>query len=298
MMENSMNWLQLSVFFLCVLSGIWIYRKFNSNNTAQEGFSQYTPFELKMDNWVYDSFYAEEYDDLYDTETYADEDVAAIILYTHPSIYKSSFLDVGCGTGIAMQKLEQKHFATFGVDKSRFMVERAQERLQEGELICDDVLRDPMLYETGSFSHILCTHFTLYEIKDINTLFQHCFFWLKGGGFFIVHVVEPKKFNHIVPKSEMYKYTSPEEAAKITTTTIELDKYTYKNQYDMRGDNRCIQVEKFTTAHTTRQNEKEFFMHSKEEVTQKAMGLGFLVHAETQYKSDPYQSLVIFAKPH
>lgn len=296
-MYDSMNWLQLSVFFLCVLSGIWIYRKFDSNDDSQEGFSQYTPFELRLDNCVYDVFYADEYDDLYDTETYAEEDVAAILLYTQPSVYQSSFLDVGCGTGHVMQKLEEKHYVTFGVDKSRFMTERAQERLQQGECICDDVLRDPMLYETGSFSHILCTHFTLYEIKELNTLFRHCFFWLRGGGFLIVHVIDPKRFNRIVPKSEMYKYTSSEEAAQVTTTTIELDKYTYKNQYDMRGD-RCIQVEKFTTSRSTRQNEKELFLYSREEVMQKAMELGFLVHSETQYKNDMHQSLVIFSKPH
>ena len=161
-MYSEMNWLQMCVSLIVLLSGIWFYRSFTKK---VEGFQQKEPFILREDNNVYDDFYIPEHDKLFKTDMYSEDDLQTIILYTQPSMYTSSFLDIGCGSGSLLKKLQDKHFTVFGVDKSSSMVKHAKQNLKSEEIICQDVLANPILYENKSFSHILCTHLLFMKSK-------------------------------------------------------------------------------------------------------------------------------------
>lgn len=292
-MYSEMNWLQMCVSLIVLLSGIWFYRSFTKK---VEGFQQKEPFILREDNDVYDDFYIPEHDKLFKTDMYSEDDVQTIILYTQPSIDTSSFLDVGCGSGSLLKKLQDKHFTVFGVDKSSSMVNHAKQNLNNDEIVCKDVLDDPMLYENKSFSHILCTHFTIYEIEDKTKLMRHCFHWLKSGGFLVVHIVDIEKFNMVVPNSELYSHMDVQQK-RIRNTTIENEEYTYKNKYLDKND-ATIQVEEFQKNGIVRQNERKLYFEKKENIIACALKCGFLVHADASYdKFDSQQYLVIFAKP-
>ncbi len=294
-MSSELSWLQMCIGLFVLLGGLWYVRR--TYEPSREGFGQKAPYVLKEGNQVYDRFYGTEYDTLYKTDAYANDDVLTILKYTHPSEETSSFLDIGCGTGSLARSLEKQGFTVFGVDKSQDMVDIATVQAGGSEIVCADVVQDSMLYENRSFSHILCTHFTLYEIDAKETFFRHCFHWLKSGGYLIVHVVDPERFNRIVPRSELYSYVNA-DVQKINKTTMDTPRYTYENDFLEQDDSSTwTQVEQFTSPGHVRRNERTWHMISKEDVFSLALQTGFIVHAEAAYADDKHQSLVVFVKP-
>lgn len=287
-----MEWSTILFLGTLVMIVIIVYKYFNPRQ--REYFSQKAPFILRQDNEKYDTFYLDYYDDLYSTESYSKHDIDIIINTTSPN-QNSVFLDIGCGTGHLMEQVEQNGFTIFGVDKSRYMVEACQERVKESEVYCDDVLRDSMLYENNTFSHITCTHFTLYEIENKDKLFRHCFHWLRGGGYLIVHIVDPESYRKVLPSIEI------EYSSTISNTSIEYKDYKFVSDYKT-NDNISVLTETFTDKYTenVRQNKTKLFMEQKQDILSTAMKCGFIVQSETTYKKfvqDPHQYLVIFVKP-
>jgi SAM-dependent methyltransferase len=291
------KYLQLIIMLAIGLMCLWYYRRVETKTTI-ENFSQLKPYVLREENEVYDSFYIDKYDDYFQTESYSEDDLLTIIDKTQPLLRTSVILDIGCGTGGLMKALENKKYKVFGVDKSVAMIEKAKEKLTDGEVICDNVLRDPMLYENNTFSHISCTHFTIYEVEDKNTFFRHCFHWLKGGGYFILHVINPEKFNKIVPKSDLFTHV---KQPIIKTTTIKFDEYDYTNTYENLDNHKTTQVEQFTSKNFSRQHRKTLYMTPKNELLSLVLKCGFVIHSESVYANfikDDDQSLVVFVKPH
>jgi SAM-dependent methyltransferase len=292
--ELHKNLVSIGKLLLIFLLVIWLVRYYTGEKT-KEGFSQSEPFVLRRNENVYDSFYVQYYDDLFASELYSEQDITSILHYTNPT-NKSIFLDIGCGTGILLQKLEDKGYLAFGVDKSPAMVQKAEERLKQSEVQCHDVLMDPMLYENNTFTHIVCTHFTLYEMKDKKVFFNHCFHWLQGGGYLVVHVVEPDEYKKIIPSTDLSTSSS-----SIVKTNIDYKDYNYRNEFKQKGDE-YKQWETFTDVHNgnVRKNEKQLYMESKSDILSNAMACGFLIHAETTYVDklkDDYQYLVVMVKP-
>jgi SAM-dependent methyltransferase len=294
------NYQVLIVILAIGLMCIWYYRRVETKSTI-ENFSQLKPYVLKEENDVYDSFYIDKYDDYFQTKSYSEDDLTTILDKTQPLLKTSVFLDIGCGTGELMKGLEDKKYKVFGIDKSPTMIEKAREKLADGEVMCDNVLRDPMLYENNTFTHILCTHFTIYEVEDKHTFFRHCFHWLRGGGFFVLHVINPEKFNKIVPKSDLFSHV---KRPIIKKTSMTFDDYEYTNTYENETtshNHKTMQVEHFTSANFSRQNRKSLYMTPKDELISLGIKCGFIVHSETFYKNnlirDEDQSLVIFVKP-
>ena len=295
------QWLQIFVLCMVILAGLWFYRRMFSYD-KQEGFEEqsasYVSKNKECDE-IYDGFYISKYDDLYRTDAYSENDYNVIVNVTLSKLSNPTFLDIGCGTGSLLKRLEEDGFSVFGIDKSRAMVEQAQTNLHRGEVIQDDVLRDPMLYENDRFSHILCTHFTVYEIENKQRLFRQCFHWLRSGGFFVVHIIEPEYFNMITPKSDLYSHIHQQDT-RITKTVIEMPEFMYTNSYVFGNPNDSMtQIEKFEGRTKVRQNEKQLYMMSKEDIYSLALQCGFQVYAETNYSTieDKHQYIVIFLKP-
>ena len=281
-------WLNRCLILIVLLIGIVLYRKLYPNQ--KEYFSQISPFVLKQDNDIYDSFYLEYYDDLHASESYAEDDFRVIMETTNPT-ETSVFLDIGCGTGFLLKTIEDNDFFAFGVDKSKSMKEKCMDRLKHTEVFCNDVLAEPMLYDNNTFTHITCTHFTIYEMEKKETLLRHCYSWLQEGGYFIVHVVDPDTYKKVLPSLNT---EDNHHMTNVMNTFLEYNDYTYRGEYKEH-----MFTETFTDKYTehVRQNQKKLFMmESKEMIIELAKKCGFRVHRETSYSRDPHQYLVIFKK--
>jgi SAM-dependent methyltransferase len=275
------------------------------NKIKYEGFQQSAPFVVQRDDSIYDEFYSEIYDSLYKTESRSEKEAIEIINATQPDKDYSVFLDIGCGTGCLVNALKRRGYNAMGVDKSKAMIEKGKERnnaakyaVQPGDAM------DPMLFERGVFSHILCMDRTIYEIKDKIALFRNCKHWLQPGGYFILHLVEPDKFNTIIPlgqPSEILNDTDILKTAdgkRVTDTAIDFVDFKYNSKYDFSelGEKGVvIQVEKFTDtgSNKVRQNEHVLYMTPKNSILEDARYCGFLLMGEFVSVEDKYQKIYI-----
>lgn len=286
----------LGIFLLISLILLWVLKRYCSD-PIQEGFSQSSPYVLKQNNSIYDSFYLDYYDEYQSSNNYSIQDSEAIRNSTKITD-NSSILDVGCGTGHLLQKLEQHDVHAFGLDISPTMVEHAKQKVKHSEIQCGDVTSDPMRYENDSFSHICCTHFTLYEIQDKNTFFKHCYFWLRKGGYLIVHIVNPESYKKVAPYVDLSSVSSD-----IQNTTISESTYDYQRSLktNPKSKDEYIVTETFTDSinGNVRHNEMTMYMESKRDLLKMAQDIGFEFVEEKTYINDLHddnQFLVVFVK--
>jgi hypothetical protein len=133
-----------------------------------EGFQQEERFVLKTDNAVYDVFYSDIYDTLWEPKISAKYEVDKLMGAMQPEKKTACMLDVGAGTGSRMKEWKRRGFDIQGIDQSSAMVK--QESL---DIVVGDVL-DPMAFDQNSFTHIFCMDFTLYELADKRQFFKNC----------------------------------------------------------------------------------------------------------------------------
>ena len=294
--ETNSSWLNPVIVFILILLVIFLYRKLCPRR--KEYFSQKSPFVLRQDNEIYDSFYLEYYDDLHATDAYCKDDILLITETTSPD-ENSVFLDIGCGTGALLEAIEDNGFTAFGIDKSKSMEKACKERLTHTEVSCNDVLVDAMLYDSNTFSHITCTHFFIYEIEKKEKLFKQCFNWLQCGGFFIVHLVDPSTYKKVLPSLYVNDYNLSIDT--VTKTNLDYINFKYSGEFKKK-DPGFIFTETFTDKFTenVRQNQMKLYMESKQTILDMATDCGFIIHRETTYDKsikDPHQYLVFLIKP-
>lgn len=272
--------MQLLILLTLAILGITFYKKYFST-IRYEGFQQSDKYILKSEEKVYDDFYCQIYDDLMLPETRSEYEVAKIIEMTQPNTQYSSFLDVGSGTGSLVNRLKQRGYNAYGIDKSKSMVAKSQSNYPDASIKCSDAL-EPITFDRGTFTHILCTGFTIYEIENKAQFFQNCYFWLQPNGYLILHLVDKDSFDPIIPAGKPRVLDSPQKYSnqRITDTLIDFIDFTYKSTYDFsKSDGRVIHKETFTDNQTQniRENERTLFMKNTEDILSISIKYGFIV---------------------
>lgn len=279
-------WLRMLVILLIIIGCIMLYKNFYSSHLGKEGFEQKDKFILKRDESIYDNFYAEIYDKLHKPENQVDYLLNFIDSNTQSSP-ESVFLDVGSGTGDLVNKLKTRGYYAYGIDKSKAMVDKCEEKFPENECKCSNA-SDPLVFEKGTFSHVLCVNKTIYEIENKSQFFNNCYFWLKPGGYLILHLVEPSKFDATIPAGKSY-ISNPQNYSKsrVTDTYIDFIDFNYRTKYDFKNDNIVIVKETFTDTVTNniRQNELTLYMEPIDDIVKIAKTNGFIVQGKATMKS-------------
>jgi SAM-dependent methyltransferase len=270
-----------------------------------EGFQQKEQFTIQRGDGIYDDFYSEIHDKLYNTESRSEKEAVEIIGATLPDKTHSVFLDIGCGTGCLVDALKRRGYNAVGVDKSKAMIETGKERHADAkDAIQPGDVMDPMLFERATFSHILCMDRTIYEIQDKIAFFRNCKHWLQPGGYLILHLVEPDKFNAILPlgqPSGLFRDTAKlktPDGKRITDTAIDFLDFKYNSKYDFSQlgvDGVVTQTEKFTdaTSNKVRQNEHVMYMTPRLSILEDSRYCGFLMQGEFVSTDDSNQKVYI-----
>jgi hypothetical protein len=191
----------------------------------------------------------------------------------------------------------------FGVDKSVAMVNAAKAKYGESLPVRHGDVCEPMLFEPRTFSHILCLYFTIYEIQDKSVFFTNCRYWLKNGGQLILHLVDKKRFNTVVPVGHPALVDNPQKYVKerITKTNVDFGDFKYQAKYNI--SDKCSSAElceTFTDLSTQnrRQNDRTLYMEETTEIIKMAQRCGFSVHGRIDMGNivnDEYQYLYILA---
>ncbi len=295
--ENATLFYILFALFVMVVI-IYFFRTIGKTPTV-EGFTQMQKFILKQDDAAYDPFYAHIYDEIHLPEQRCSKELK-LILEAIGADDSSVFLDVGSGTGETLKVLDAAGFRCFGIDKSQAMIEKATQKCGKQVKIRRGDVVDSMNYDKYTFSHILCLYHTIYEIENKRKFFQNCRYWLKNGGMLIVHLVDKKKFNTVVPVGTPDLIDNPQKYAnkRITKTTVDFMDFVYDSKYDIKEGPVSTFMEKFTDAATkkVRQNERRLFMESEDEILKMATKEGFTLYGKINLEPvthDEHQSLYL-----
>lgn len=296
------NWTKVLLFLALLFIVVLLFRNIKKNKNISEGFQQNDQFLFKTGNDVYDDFYAQVYDYLVFNNLKDDYEVGEIINKTTPSS-TSKILDIGCGTGNQVVNFSQKGYNIIGIDISPSMIEKAKEKYPNYNFQVSDA-NNSDIFTTNSFTHITCLYFTIYYFQNKKQLLQNIYKWLVPGGYFIVHLVDRKMFDPILPPGNPLMMVSPQRYAKerITTTKVKFEGFSYDAKFDLdEKQNIAKFVEKFKMDdnNKVRKNEHILYMPEKEEIINEIQDVGFISYAivdliNCQYE---YQYLYIFNKP-
>lgn len=269
------------------------------------------PYVLKQNENVYDEFYVEMYDPLTSVILRTDWEIQDVIIdIMKPDKANSTILDIGAGTGykvFQMRELGYPH--VYGVDKSSAMIERGDKFFPNLDIKLGDVL-EPMLYDKNTFSHILCSHFTIYEIENKPLFFKNCYNWLQASGYLSIHLVDPLRFDPVIRVDDNAKSIGDNtNETRNTTTKLELFNCFYEATYDFSQYKTTKQVlysQKFidnTTQNnnktTIRHNEQTLYMDSIKSILQMATNAGFIVHGQVnmgKYNNDEHSYFFILER--
>jgi SAM-dependent methyltransferase len=295
------RWLKL-LLVLLVLLILAIYRRKYAPDKHTEGFTQNDKYVMQRGADIYDEFYAGIYDYLHKTDKRCPYEMKRIVEATQPDKTNSVMLDIGCGTGCMVNTLRQAGYRAFGVDKSAAMVDASRQKYPKANVRKVDA-EDSMAFDRETFTHVLCLNFTIYEFADKVAFFRNCYYWLVPGGYLVVHMANPAKFDPIVPAGKPKLLENPQKYAKerITDTSIDFADFKYKSVYDFshletRGE--VVHTETFTDKETLhiRENERIIPFESESTIVEKALMCRFLLHAQFSARDDAAQIVYIFQK--
>lgn len=296
-LSNNPNlfFLKLVVILGIILACILIYKITAPPQSSPfgkvEGFTQKEPFVLKRGQDAFDEFYTEVYDELYDVHLRGQNELVQVLKNTEPSTRESVFLDVGSGTGYVVNQLAEAGYEAYGIDKSQAMIDFSEQKYPEAEYKCGDVL-DSMAFNSATFTHILCTNFTFYLMKDQRTFLQNCYFWLKPNAYLILHLVDYDKFNIYCPnaKAPLANFPTLNKPPRLTDTMAQFYDYRYNASYRFpsgqsldqgtgQGLKEVLYNETFTDNETkhVRQNEYSLYMATIDSTLEMITKIGFMV---------------------
>jgi hypothetical protein len=134
--------------------------------------------------------------------------------------------------------------------------------------------------------------------------FQNVYKWLMPGGYFIVHLVDRKNFDPILPPGNPLLWVSPQKYAKqrITNTKVKFTDFAYNADFDLDEQNNIAKfTEKFKNDKDgkVRKQEHIMYMPDLKEIVDEVQATGFVLEGivdlvQCQYE---YQYLYIFTKP-
>jgi ubiquinone/menaquinone biosynthesis C-methylase UbiE len=205
---------------------------------------------------------------------------------TEPTTRNSVFLDIGSGTGSTVNELKNAGYKAYGVDSSESMVEYAETKYPNLSITCADV-KDPMLFEKSTFTHLLCSDFTIYHFQDKKAFFKNCYYWLKGNGYLVLHLVDKNKFSmkkfedNSSPKMPEFKPTRAME------TEATFEDYKYKARCEFVKDSTQVLFKEYfvdkATSHI-RENEQTYYMEEINDILDLAKRSGFILHGKVDMR--------------
>jgi len=285
----------LIIYYIYKLTGT--NEPFHNKNAAKENFTQEHPYVLRQDLDIYDDFYATVYDGINDRPKMSQRELLEILKMTEPDTRNSTMLDIGSGTGSMVGELTEAGYNVYGVDQSTAMIDFARAKYPDAAFVCGNI-DDAMAFDRGLFTHILCTHFTIYEMSDKAALFRNCYSWLKPNGYLIMHLVDRETFSArtfkdgLMDLNAFWRTMQPVSNLRKTATSAEFIDYIYSGKYETSASSSSnngtvvTYVEKFVDKETRhiRQNENTLYMEPIEDILRMAAKAGFIVHAKTSLK--------------
>jgi SAM-dependent methyltransferase len=250
-----------------------------------------------------DAFYAAVYDELFNQKVNNAYEVGAII-NKYPDISNQTVaLDVGAGTGAYMNAFIQHGITDItGIESSADMI--AQAKKTYPSLNLNIVKGDPTVvssFKPESFTLVSMLNFEVYYIPNTEQLFSNIYAWLKPGGYFVLHLVDPRRFNAASMLGGQATTTTPTPTKKGAQSVAKFNDFEYKSDVQIFPNDVVQYMEVFTDDQTgkVRKNVRNFRMPSPQTFIELATGVGFnmLGQIDLVKAQKEHQFFYLFYKP-
>jgi len=259
---------------------------------------------VKNDSDTKDAFYAAVYDQLFNQKVNNAYEVGAII-NKYPDISNQTVaLDVGAGTGAYMNAFIQNGITNItGIESSADMI--AQAKKAYPSLNLNIVKGDPTVvsaFKPESFTLVSMLNFEVYYIPNTEQLFSNIYDWLKPGGYFALHLVDPRKFNPSSMLGGENKTTNTPTPTKNGAQSVaKFNDFSYKSDVQIFPNDMVQYMEVFKDDKTgkMRKNVRNFKMPTPQTFIELATGVGFnmLGQIDLVKAQKEYQYFYLFYKP-
>jgi SAM-dependent methyltransferase len=251
-----------------------------------------------------DAFYAAVHDQLFNQKVNNDYEVGAII-NKYPDISNQTVaLDIGAGTGAYMNAFIQHGITDItGIESSADMV--AQAKKAYPGLNLNIVQGDPTVvtaFKPESFTLVSMLNFEVYYIPNTEQLFSNIYAWLKPGGYLVLHLVDPRRFNAAsMLGGDNTTTTTTTPTQKGAQSVAKFSDFEYKSDVQIFPNDVVQFMEVFTDDKTgrVRKNERNFRMPSPQTFIALAAGVGFnmLGQIDLVKAHREHQFFYLFYKP-
>jgi SAM-dependent methyltransferase len=206
--------------------------------TSIEGFEDGKSVTLH-DQDIYDETYAGIYDSLWNSAERIKYEQVSIqdMTLADKQTTEVRMLDMCCGTAHHACFFKQLGVEYVGVDTSEAMIEKATEGCPSAKFKKGDVSQ-AHLFPQKSFSHALLLGFSAYMFSNPKVLSDNVYQWLQPDGYFVVHLVDPDKFDPLHDLSSPFAAFSLQKynLERQTASTVFFDKFKYSGKLIKKRD--------------------------------------------------------------
>jgi len=209
-----MEWIDILklVGLLIVLYAVSIW------SSTREGFEAGESIMLEDPEKYYDAMYASIYKALWHSHQKLEYEEVSIQDIALADQTKSTvkILDLCCGIAPHACWFQNMGLDYLGVDTSGAMIEQARTDCPSAKFQKGDVTQ-ASIFPPKSYSHTFLLGFSAYMFPNLKVVSDNAYLWTQPGGFFVVHLVEPDKYDPLL------ELASPFAA-------FSLQKYSYERQ--------------------------------------------------------------------
>ena len=199
-------------------------------------------------------------------------------------------LDMCCGTAPHACYFKNLGVDYIGVDISESMLKKARDECANAKFQKGDITQ-VHLFPPKSMSTCLLTNFSIYQFQNPKILSDNAYQWLQPDGIFVVHLVDPDRFDPLHDLASPFAAFSLQKYSleRQTDSTVFFDQFKYLGRLNKKKDEDTATYEETLTYYDAknnkgvkyRENKQHWNMPSKERLIDIIKTSGFR-HLETQ----------------
>jgi len=277
--------------------------------SGQEGFENEGSVTYEDATEIYDDVYASIYDLLWNPQD--------MLKYQQVSMQDISLadwntknvhvLDMACGTGPHATWFKNLGVDYTGVDISESMLKKARENNPSATFQKGDITQ-VHLFPQKSMSHCVLTGFSVYQFQNPKIVSDNAYQWLQPGGYFIVHLVDPDKYDPLHDLASPFAAFSLQKYSleRQTASNVFFDKFKYIGRLNKKSDEDKATYEETLSFYDKddnngvkyRENKHHWNMPSKERMIDifKTSGFRHVENVNLVRCGKEYQYLCYFSK--
>lgn len=299
-------WFRHLITISFVIIVYYVYKKYVDDTDLLyevEGFTQSKSYVYKKDNECFDDFYIEIYDTIYNNYKNIPLETDYIIKNTELTD-NSKILILDSKTGIMVNEFDKQNCECYGMEENKEMINYSKS-MYPNIKVDNDSIYNSLAVTSNSFSHIIINNYNIYNYQDKYSILKNCYYWLNANGYLIVHLIEPNKFDTLMPIARPCIYNNIQNKVKnrIKKCNVNFLGFNYNSEYAFKNNNQLLLKENFIDKKTNhiRQQERTLYLESINNILLIAKKAGFHVHGKASMKNingDEHQFIYIFEKIH